>query len=396
MTMQLTRTNPHKAPAAVRDQGFPPTARPTATLDLGADGICLTVANADRILASANYRGASPRELDRLIADRLVADGRIPAPRNDVDHAELHRLVGRGRARLAGADSVVLVGEHRIRMFRMSRADVEAATAPLARALAARIELMLGTKHAADAPVILTATHTRWPGLSAQLTRALGHRVHVLDDADSHRTHVPPPPRPSTVREPNAVAVTEVLTPVESEPEPESEPGPAGRPDGVDGLSAYDSLVPATVDLPVAAAPADARSAGQRRLLGGAAAGVLVVFGVVTAVTIIGDDEEVSPSPVVAGRTPADQVAATPLPQTDVVQPGVSGREVTGDYADPADLIDARRTAVHYTEPPPPPPSPVQTTRAQTSRERPSRRSAPRTRSHITIPIPGAPPIVLP
>ncbi len=64
---------------------------------------------------------------DRALADLLIADGRVDAPRNLAHEAELLRLVAQARHNLARSHGTFVMGDQFVRLFLLTRDDVVAA-----------------------------------------------------------------------------------------------------------------------------------------------------------------------------------------------------------------------------------------------------------------------------
>ncbi|MGC4935117.1 hypothetical protein ACLQ3C_15700 [Gordonia sp. DT30] len=428
--------------------------RLVAVVDLDAAGAIVAAVDIveDQVLLTAPSLGeVTPRELDRVIADHLVALGRVTPPAGDEWRDELRKLAGRGRTRLASSGGAFIMGEQHVRLFRMTHRDVEVATAPLAAALAEHLDATLAQVGVLDAPALLTSSHIAWPGLAVMLADARRTPVAVVDDsatdssaaddsADGSASHgvtaptsgdfpmpgsmshqivrmvepsgveparVEPPRRAPSPAAPQPAprvpplsdastetlaAVTEELAALPDEPagpdefatdaDPAFGTNPAidteldrdAEPE-LDGEPAGDFDSNADRDEPAA----DRRWYSRPRwLLGGAVAGVLAVFGAAMAVAFTGGSSAPTPPAAVSTTTPSVSTSATPTSPPE--------------YADPSDLVEARRPAVRYTPPPPPPP-PAQTD-SQTRGNSP-RRGSPRP-PRISIPVPGLPPIVIP
>lgn len=397
-----------------------------AVVDLDVTGAVIVVADTvdDQVLLAAPpLHDITPRELDRALADHLVAVGRVNRPTDDEWRDELRKLAARARTRLAASGGAFIMGERQVRLFRVTRRDVEVATAALVADLAVHLDAVLAQTGSTDAPVVLTTTHTQWPGLPAMLADARRKPVIVVDDEAS--VHTPPhgvTPTPSgDFPTPGPVSgdVVSVVEPAPIATGPAAEP-PAAEPPAPGSLAAEQStpevadavteeILTVTDKLPVLHGgdhphrddplledslfddhdalvgselhPADRRWYSRPRwLLGGAVAGVLLVFGAAMAVSSAGSSPAPSP-PAAAVSTTTEQAAATSSTPTSPAQ-----------FADPSDLVQARQPAVVYTTPPPPPP--VQTN--SRTPNNPPRRAQPRPAPRLTIPIPGRPPIVIP
>lgn len=412
-----------------------------AVVDLDVTGAVMVVADTvdDQVLLAAPpLHDITPRELDRALADHLVAVGRVNRPTDDEWRDELRKLAGRARTRLAASGGAFIMGERQVRLFRVTRRDVEVATAALVADLAAHLDAVLARIGSTEAPVVLTTTHTQWPGLPAMLADARRKPVIVVDDEASLHTPThgvtPTPsgdfPTPGPVSgdvvsvvEPAPIAAAPIAAaPIPAAPAAESlaaEPAAPGAPaeqvtpEGASTPEVADAvteeILTVTDKIPVLHGsdhphrddplledslfddhdalvgsephPADRRWYSRPRwLLGGAVAGVLLVFGAAMAVSSAGSSPAPSP-PAAAVSTTTEQAAATSSTPTSPAQ-----------FADPSDLVQARQPAVVYTTPPPPPP--VQTN--SRTPNNPPRRAQPRPAPRLTIPIPGRPPIVIP
>ncbi|HCS56741.1 MAG TPA: hypothetical protein DIW80_05345 [Gordonia polyisoprenivorans] len=401
-------------------------ARVAAVVDLDVTGAVIVVADTvdDQVLLAAPpLHDITPRELDRALADHLVAVGRVNRPTDDEWRDELRKLAGRARTRLAASGGAFIMGERQVRLFRVTRRDVEVATAALVADLAVHLDAVLAQTGSTDAPVVLTTTHTQWPGLPAMLADARRKPVIVVDDEAS--VHTPthgvtptpsgdfPTPGPVSGDVVSVVEPAPIATGLATEPPAAEPPAPGSlaaeqsTPEVADAVT--EEILTVTDKIPVLHGDDHPHSddplhedslydhgvfagselhAADRRwysrprwLLGGAVAGVLLVFGAAMAVSSAGSS--MTPSPVAAAvSTTTEQAAATSSTPTSPPQ-----------FADPSDLVQARQPAVVYTTPPPPPP-PVQTN--SRTPNNPPRRAQPRPAPRLTIPIPGRPPIVIP
>ncbi|RPA58532.1 hypothetical protein EF294_15290 [Gordonia oryzae] len=404
-----------------------------AVVDLDAAGAVIVVAQTvdDQILLAAPpLHDITPRALDRALADYLVAVGRVNRPTDDEWRDELRTLAGRARTRLASSGGAFIMGERQVRLFRVTRRDLEVATAALVADLAAHLDAVLAQTGSTTVPVVLTTTHTQWPGLPTMLADARRTPVIVVDDEASLHTPAhgvtPTPsgdfPTPGRISgdvvsvvepAPPATAPPATAPPAAEMPAPRS-PVEQSRPEVADAVT--EEILTVTDKLPVlhgddhplrddhphhddhplrddprhedsrydhgVLVGSELRATDRRWysrprwLLGGAVAGVLLVFGAAMAVSSVGSTAPAPPA--VAVSTITDQAAATS--STSPPQ-----------FADPSDLVQARQPAVVYTTPPPPP---VQTN-SRTPNNRP-RRARPRPAPRLSIPIPGRPPIVIP
>ncbi|MEP9392964.1 hypothetical protein ABLE94_11980 [Gordonia sp. VNK1] len=409
-----------------------------ALIDLdttGASAIVVDITADDEIIAApAPLTDVTPRALDLALAAHLIGVARVPAPDSDVGTAELRKLAGRARTRLAASEGAFIMGEEHVRLFRVTRRDMEVATATQAAELSAYIDDVLASVGAPDAAVLLTSTHVQWPGLDTLLSQVRGAPVMVLDDIsdEPQPTHgvafattedflTPSDDQTSEVRvvEPPADAPTAVATASSSVAPEAADLGPhddrpsdglatvepigvddavtdqleaiTDRLDPVEALPGYladadfdaDTDLDADTDAATVVPPPEAGDSRwfsrQRWLLGGAVAGVLAVFGVATAVAFTGG----SPEPATPSVAPSAPAVAAP-PASSAPQ----------EFADPSDLVEARRPAVLYTTPPPPPPPETSTQQQNQNPSSPRRQARPQPR--IVIPIPGRPPIVIP
>lgn len=404
-------------------------ARVAAVVDLDVTGAVIVVADTvdDQVLLAAPpLHDITPRELDRALADHLVAVGRVNRPTDDEWRDELRKLAGRARTRLAASGGAFIMGERQVRLFRVTRRDVEVATAALVADLAAYLDAVLAQTGSTEAPVVLTTTHTQWPGLPAMLADARRKPVIVVDDEASLHTPThgvtPTPsgdfPTPGPVSgdvvsvvEPAPIAAAPIPTSpaaesLAAEPTAPVSPAEPSTPEVADAVT--EEILTVTDKIPVlhgsdphrddplledslfddhdALAGSELHAADRRWysrprwLLGGAVAGVLLVFGAALAVSSAGSSPAPAP-PAAAVSTTTEQAAATSSTATSPPQ-----------FADPSDLVQARQPAVVYTTPPPPPP--VQTN--SRTPNNPPRRAQPRPAPRLTIPIPGRPPIVIP
>ncbi|GAA1482136.1 hypothetical protein GCM10009624_25760 [Gordonia sinesedis] len=170
---------------------------PIAFIDLTDDGV-VTAIVAGTATGRMAVNGAPPTDgiveqyldtdirpdvLDRLIADHLIERGRVDAPDTDEWTTELRRLAARGRARLATSDGAFLMGHDHVRLFRVTRDDVAAATAPLADQVfdIADDESERSTGRL-PAALVLCPSHQRWPGLPDLLAASTDVPIVVLDD----------------------------------------------------------------------------------------------------------------------------------------------------------------------------------------------------------------------
>ncbi len=404
-------------------------ARIAAVVDLDVTGAVIVVAETvdDQVLLAAPpLHDITPRELDRALADHLVAVGRVNRPTDDEWRDELRKLAGRARTRLAASGGAFIMGERQVRLFRVTRRDVEVATAALVADLAAHLDAVLAHTGSTEAPVVLTTTHTQWPGLPAMLADARRKPVIVVDDEASLHTPThgvtPTPsgdfPTPGPVSgdvvsvvEPAPIAAAPIPTSpaaesLAAEPTAPRSPAEQSTPEVADAVT--EEILTVTDKLPVlhgddhphrddslhedslydhgVLAGSELHATDRRWysrprwLLGGAVAGVLLVFGAAMAVSSAGSSPAPAP-PAAAVSTTTEQAAATSSTPTSPPQ-----------FADPSDLVQARQPAVVYTTPPPPPS--VQTN-SRTPNNAP-RRAQPRPAPRLTIPIPGRPPIVIP
>ncbi|WLP89128.1 hypothetical protein [Gordonia sp. NB41Y] len=375
-------------PMSIRDHLHEIDAPIIAVLDLDDAGSRVMVADllARRVLAVDPADPAtSANALDRAIADHLVADGRVERPVGEEWQAELLGVVGRARAALAGSDGTFLMGDNHVRLVRVSRRDVDVATAPLADHVSDRIEQTLDTLGVTDAVIVLAPTHIRWPGAVGRLSATTHRRMLVMDGQTVRAVEAPGAvPMPAAHARDAVVedAITEEIPAITDPAAPTvyaydeavESPDVVGPPVGADALVDVDASVDAEPEYEQHH-ERSRNSSGQRWLLGGAVAAVLAVLGTATVVAFTGTTDP--------GPTPPAVIAAAPTGPTT---------SASTEYADPADLVAAQETAVRYTTPPPPKTTKKSTTRSQ--RRAPSSPNGGQPR--ITIPVPGFPPIVIP
>ncbi|MGW0038734.1 hypothetical protein [Gordonia sp. NPDC003376] len=377
-------------PMSIREHIHEIDAPIVAVLDLDDAGSRVMVADllARRVLAvDPADPMTAPNALDRAIADHLVADGRVERPVGDEWRAELLGVVGRARAALAGSDGTFLMGDNHVRLVRVSRRDVDVATAPLADQVSNRIEQTLAALGTTDAVIVLAPTHVRWPGAVGRLRATTHRRMLVMDDQAVRAVEAPGAVSMPAAHARDALvedAITEEIPAITDQIDPVAHgtalDGPVEQLDEAAPLIGAAALVDvdALVDAESEYEPHPERSrnsSGQRWLLGGAVAAVLAVLGTATVVAFTGTTDP--------GPTPPAVVAAAPTGPTTAA---------STEYADPADLVAAQETAVRYTTPPPPKTTKKSTTRSPRRTPNSPNGGQPR----ITIPVPGFPPIVIP
>ena len=386
--------------------------------DEGARIVVIDVPGGRLVSGSLLYSDVSSDAIDAALAEHLVAVGRVAQPVGDEWARELHVLAGRGRSRLVGSAGAFIMGEEHVRLFRVTRRDMEAATEPLVAALSAHIDetadAVMGGERPADLPVVLTAAHTRWPGLSALLTELRGRAVVTVEDVSwQNGAVVATPSAPSIPTVPVVPSATPHHGAAESADEGTGEGAEEGTDERADaGIADRAGAVNIRKAAPAATAPEDAVTeeiaittgrpeldsdgstidaesrlaarerrahSRQRWLLGGAVAMVLAILGTAVAVAF-------------AQHTPEAEPPASAATTSDK-SGGATSPSDPPEYADPADLVDARKPAVRYSTPPPP----VTTSSTEQQRPAPHGQQRPRTqRPRLVIPIPGRPPIVIP
>ncbi len=179
------------------------------------------------VLDGRDLESITPTTLEKLIADHLVDTGRVEEPENDEWRQELLELSKKGRMRLASSDGTFIMGREHVRLFRVSRRDVDNATRDvMARVDAVRQEMASGD---AVGSFILTSSHIQWPGLRAgliQLSRlplitiddpALPVDIVTRSDVDDAAATAPDPTPSATDPTPSA--------PIAPAPTPPSTPG---------------------------------------------------------------------------------------------------------------------------------------------------------------------------
>ncbi|GAC67494.1 hypothetical protein [Gordonia soli] len=166
-----------------RDLGLPED-EPFVLLDLTEIGLRIAVIDgASAVIVHESLTAAIRTELlDRLIADHLVRAGRVDQPETPAWAAELLDLTARGRVRLQSSDGAFIMGREHVRLFRVTRRDVDEST----RDVAVEID-RLWQEIAEEAPrpvrsVVITAGHHDWPGWRTSLTQTAPVPVITLDE----------------------------------------------------------------------------------------------------------------------------------------------------------------------------------------------------------------------
>ncbi|WAC57232.1 hypothetical protein [Gordonia sp. SL306] len=326
-----------------------PTDQPFLLVDMSDDGVLISAVDpaTETALGRRALWGIHPTALDQALAEHLVRAGRVPTPRTDDWWNELRELAGRGRERLSTSDGTFVMGHRDVRFFRVSRRDLDEATASLAAEVAGVLREM--GREFRTTSVVLGRGRDDWPGLDAVLQRS------------AHLPVVAPDPPVDGIRD---VGVPSGVPAAAPAPTPPTEPVPPELAPPPHAAHQTDSSA------------SSARYPGKRIAITMAAVVAVIGAGTVTALAVTADDSPRRPP------SSLEFPSSTPSP--------------TSSYADPAELVAAREPAATYTPPPPAPADDVSSDGTPQSPDQPNRpRSAP-PRLVIPNPIPGLPPIVLP
>lgn len=334
-----------------------PTDQPFLLVDIADDGLLITAVDpaVEAALAQRVLWAVHPIALDQALAEHLVRAGRVPTPGTDDWWNELRELAGRGRERLSTSDGTFVMGQRDVRFFRVSRRDLDEATAPFAAEVSGVLREMAQEFRAGS--VVLGRDRDDWPGLDAVLRRSLQLPVVAT---------VPPV---DGIRDVGVPAGVSAAAPVPMPaPMPAAEPAPPEPPppEPVSPLAPQQTI----------SSDSSARYPGKRIAITMAAVVAVIGAGTVTALAVTGADSPHRPP------SSLEFPSSTPSP--------------TSSYADPAEFAAAREPATNYTPPPPATTDDVSSDGTPQAPGQPNRpRSAP-PRLVIPNPIPGLPPIVLP
>ncbi|MBD1322480.1 hypothetical protein [Gordonia hankookensis] len=338
-----------------------PTDQPFLLVDVADDGLLISAVDpaAGTTLDQRVLWSVHPIALDQALAEHLVRAGRVPTPRTDDWWNELRELAGRGRERLSTSDGTFVMGHRDVRFFRVSRRDLDEATASLATEVSSMVREM-GQEFGATS-VVIGRGGDDWPGLDAVLQRQQLPVITAAPPVDGNRD----------------VGVPEGVSAVWPAPMPTPEPAPPkpAHPEP----TVLEPVAPHDPQQSVASASVSAQSArypGKRIVIAMAAVVAVIGVGTVTALVATGSDSPHRPP------SSLEFPSSTPSP--------------TSSYADPAELVAAREPAVDYT-PPPPPPAATDDGSSNGTPQSPGQPNRPRSAPpRVVIPIPGLPPIVLP
>ncbi|MEE3851437.1 hypothetical protein VZC37_13910 [Gordonia sp. LSe1-13] len=394
-------------------------------VDLASDGIRIaTVDPSTETVVAERMSSIRPADLDHLLATHLVRTGRVERPTSAIWTAELVELAGRGRSRLATAESAVVMGRDRVSFFRVTRSDLEEATEAIWPQVAQLCDEAAVAAPEEISSVVLTAGHEAWPGLATMLRRDAEVPV-VVDGPGAFRSAGRPSDRrgETATRAPVArtsvgsAAVEQRTQPVERVDRLQDWPDDAPIPN--------DDPLPGPIASLAADRPPRSRKPFRRPLAGVGLVAVCALIGVGAAVVFAAvialfggeetpdslsefvDDGREASAPADPGSGDADPADPT------TADPGVAVRRA---------LAAARRPAEQYVPPPPPETyssNPESTTGGPPARRGPQNRPpgpapapppapppppapapapapGPPQQRTVPNPIPGLPPIVLP
>jgi len=280
-------------------------------------------------------RSAAPAPgVDRALAGRLIADGRVSLPESPAWEAELLALMATAQRRLRFTSSVFLMGENHVALFLVTRDDL-AAVAP-DQVLAEENAVPKHRKPRGERPAVrpISDRTDAWTLPAVNISPAQQHSSELL----------------AVYTEADPVAVSEQVEPLVDDPTEEyaavedvvdDEPGPAAHP-----------------------------TPNRRRVvaIGAAAAGVLIVGGLLGVVVV---DRNSTPAPQASAPPTSVVPVTTNVPAID--------RAALKDIAKPVELYV----------------TPKNTAAPQPANNRSAPRPKPRGR-FLPNPIPGLPPIPLP
>lgn len=195
---------------------------PFALIHFSEAGLRLHVVDGrtGHVIDGRSLESITPASIDRLIADHLVDTGRVDAPESEEWRDELLELSRRGRVRLGTSDGTFIMGREHVRLFRVSRRDVDDATrSVMTRVESVRHEMVDGESAAS---MVLTASHEQWPGLRSGLTQLSRLPVITIDDHELSADVV--------IGSADDEDAVESMSAVESVPEPRPEPEPEPAP----------------------------------------------------------------------------------------------------------------------------------------------------------------------